>query len=212
MTNPNYTDITFVLDESGSMASYVESTESGFSELVQEQKTAPGECRVTVYKFSSNVYNMYTAIPVEEAPTPRIRPSGMTALFDAIGIASDETGIRLSLMREEDRPGTVLIVVITDGFENSSWRYSRDRVTHLINRQKDTYNWKYVFIGADEAAVLLAQTMGVDSGSALKYDPNKTGATYSTVSGLVTTYRSAAVNGNVGTTFSFTDEQRNAVV
>lgn len=64
-------------------------------------------------------------------------PRGGTALLDAVGRAINETGERLGKMAEEDRPGLVVFVVLTDGQENSSQEFSKSRIKKMIVHQQE---------------------------------------------------------------------------
>jgi hypothetical protein len=76
----------------------------------------------------------------------------MTALYDAIGIASKETGAALAAMNEADRPDVVSIVIFTDGEENVSKEYTRQMITDIIEHQRDVYSWDYTFLAKDLTA------------------------------------------------------------
>ena len=39
-------------------------------------------------------------------------------------------------------------MVQTDGEENSSVRYSKERIIAMIEEQQNVYNWSFVFLGA----------------------------------------------------------------
>ena len=76
------------------------------------------------------------------------QPRGMTALFDAVGMEVVRTGQDLAGLPEEERPARVLLVVITDGHENSSHEYTVDRVRSMLTVQRDQYGWEVRFLGA----------------------------------------------------------------
>ena len=48
-------------------------------------------------------------------------------MLDVVGRAITETGQRLSKVDEAQRPGLVIFVINTDGLENSSRAFSRER-------------------------------------------------------------------------------------
>jgi hypothetical protein len=80
-------------------------------------------------------------------------------------------------MKEEDRPGLVVFVILTDGEENSSREYNLQAVRTLITQQKEKFNWDFVFLGANQDAVLTGTTMGFDAGSSMTYDAGSEGVT-----------------------------------
>ena len=90
----NYTDITIVLDRSGSMESVKQDTIGGFNHFLEEQKRASGTATITLVQFDNEYEVVFRAIPGEsqEADPRDIRACGSTALLDAMGRTMDETG------------------------------------------------------------------------------------------------------------------------
>ena len=60
---------------------------------------------------------------------------GSTALLDAIGITINKVGKTLADIKEEERPGKVMFVIITDGMENSSTEFTYDKIKEMIEHQ-----------------------------------------------------------------------------
>ncbi|MFW0874199.1 hypothetical protein [Rhodococcoides corynebacterioides] len=87
-------------------------------------------------------------------------PRGMTALYDAVGTFVTEVGAALAALQEERRPGSVTVLVMTDGYENSSREWSRRSVRALIEQQETQYGWDFVFLGANMDAVETGAQMG----------------------------------------------------
>ena len=114
MTKPNKTDITFVIDRSGSMSAIAEAMNSGFEEIINKQKLEPGECCVSVAQFDDQYELLYLRKPLSEVPEYTLVARGNTALLDAVGRTLQQLGQAYSAMREEDRPSRVVVVVITD--------------------------------------------------------------------------------------------------
>lgn len=158
-------DIVLVVDESGSMCSLRSSVISSFNTLMKEQQSGLGSARVTLYTFSDEVHTKLRACDVREV-TPlsekNYDPDGCTALLDAIGTAIDETGKRLAALPEEKRPGTVIIGIMTDGYENASTHYTWEQVAERIRHQKEKYSWNFMFFGADEHAIASAAQLNID--------------------------------------------------
>ena len=76
----------------------------------------------------------------------------MTALLDAVGQAINQTSERLANLDEKDRPGLVIIVVMTDGLENSSREFSKSQVKEMIEHKRNEYQWHFIFLGANQDA------------------------------------------------------------
>lgn len=174
----DFADITVVLDRSGSMSSVRADTIGGFNSFIEEQRKVPGECNASLVQFDDQYEVVYTAKPVKDAPaltTETFVPRGMTALLDAIGRTINETGKRLSVIPEADRPGKVIFVILTDGGENSSKEYTREKVFEMITHQKSAYQWDFVFLGANQDAISTGAGLGIARGSTMTYASNAVG-------------------------------------
>ena len=159
------TDIVVVLDKSGSMDTVREETISGFNEFLQEQKKAPGDAKLTLVLFDSNVTPVHSGTSLQSVEPLSIDtyvPSGMTALHDAVMRSINETGNRLASIPEEERPGKIIFVIMTDGQENSS-REFRDPalVRTKIRHQEEKYSWNFVYIGANQDAFSVGGGIGI---------------------------------------------------
>lgn len=167
-----------VLDKSGSMGDVREATISAFNEFLEDQKKVPGEVLLTLVLFDTVVVTHHLNQPLEVASKlthDNYRPSGMTALYDAVGATIDRVGAHLSQMPEGERPERVLVVIQTDGMENMSREYSARRVADMIEHQRSRYAWDFMFLGADQDAWLQAGKMGIKRGSTVSYDHTNVG-------------------------------------
>lgn len=190
----DYTDITVVLDRSGSMSSVADDTIGGFNRFLADQKAVPGFATITLVQFDDQYDVVIDAKPIADAAAltrETFVPRGSTALLDAIGKTIVRTGQRLAAMSEGDRPANVLFVIITDGFENASREYSRDKVFAQISEQRSKYNWQFMFLGANQDAIAEATKLGMSAGSSLTYANNAAGnvAAYQSVTRAVTQCR-----------------------
>lgn len=190
----NLTDITFVLDRSGSMGNVRMDTIGGFNAFVKSQKEAPGEASMTLVQFDDAYEINYTAKPVAEVidlNESTFVPRGWTALVDAIGKTIVTTGERLGKMDEADRPGKVIFVIQTDGGENASKEFTKDKIGEMIKTQTETYNWDFVFLGANQDAIQTGAGLGILRGNSMTYASNAIGsqAVYSSVADSMTSYR-----------------------
>ena len=163
--NFNYTDISIVVDRSGSMESIRGDMEGAIKHFLDEQKKVDGKCTVSLYEFD-NVYNsVYENIPVKETKDYTLNPRGMTALNDAIGRTINSLGEKYRKMPENERPGKIFFIVVTDGHENASREFNGDKIKEMVKHQSDVYNWSFVYLGANQDAVLTGANLGftVDS-------------------------------------------------
>lgn len=204
---PNLTDITLVIDRSGSMQSIRDDAQGGIDALIREQAQAPGEALVTLVQFDTQYEFVHTGIPAKEVPPYSLEPRGATALLDAVGRAILETGSRLAAMPEAERPGLVVFVVATDGHENSSREFSKARVRELVEHQQKVYNWHFTFLGADAEAFAEAGSMGIAQGSVAHYHRSKVRGSYHSTSGKLMRMRAQASAGQQVSN-DFTAEER----
>jgi hypothetical protein len=203
MTDSNYTDITVVLDRSGSMASLRKDMEGGFDQFVKEQGEQPGKCLLTLTQFDDKYEVVYTGKPISEVPPLTLIPRGRTALLDAIGRTITTTGERLAALGEDDRPGNVIFMIITDGLENASREWNRDRVLEAVTRQTNEFNWTFTYLGANQDAIAVGGGIGVAAASTMDYDASAKGAQsmYAAASAAVTRTRG-------GGQFDYTEDER----
>lgn len=203
------TDITVVLDRSGSMASVADDTRGGFDTFVADQKKAPGEAVLTLVQFDDTYEFVYTARPIRDIGKLDFQPRGSTALLDAIGRAINTTGERLSRMDESARPGKVVFVILTDGQENASRDFTKTKINEMITHQRNKYKWEFVFLGANQDAIQEASAIGISSLNAMNYAHTAKGvnAAFTATSSNLT-----AVRGGVVDTMMYSAEQKQEAV
>jgi hypothetical protein len=180
------TDITVVLDRSGSMESIASDVIGGLNTFIREQAQVEGEACFTLVQFDDHYEVVHAHVPVQDVPPLTDRtyvPRGSTALLDAIGRTIVATGARLAMMAEADRPQVVVFAVQTDGLENASREFSRQQVFDMIRHQEAKYGWQFVFLAADQDAIAEGDKMGFAAASAIDYDKDTGGvaALYSVV-------------------------------
>ena len=189
--NNNYTDITIVLDRSGSMESTRTDAEGGFNNFITEQNKLPGKCLVSLHQFDDKFETVYEGKPLSEVPKLSLIPRNLTALLDAVGRTVIATGDRLRKISETERPGKVIFIIITDGCENASKEYTREKVKELIEHQRTEYSWQFVFIGADANTFNEAQNLGILPASTFNYANTSAGtqSMYNSITKSTTNYR-----------------------
>ena len=92
------TDITLVVDRSGSMESIKSDAEGGINEFIRQQASEPGEALLTLMQFDTEYDLVHNGVNVTDVSPYTLVPRGMTALLDAVGRAINETGARLAAM------------------------------------------------------------------------------------------------------------------
>ena len=133
------TELVFILDRSGSMSGLEKDTVGGFNSFIEKQKDVDGECLVSVVLFNSRSNVIYDRTELNEIRKMELKdyiPSGSTALIDAMGDAIHHIRNVHKYIRKEDIPEHTMFVIMTDGEENDSHRYSSDEVKKMVSRQK----------------------------------------------------------------------------
>lgn len=184
------TETVFILDKSGSMMGLVDDTIGGFNSMIEQQKNDSGESNITTVLFSSRCKMLHDCVNVQEI-NPMTREDfccgGMTALLDAVGSTIDRVGERLADTPEEERPEKVVVVIVTDGYENSSIKYTKSKIKEMINHQEKKYSWTFMFLGANIDAVGEAEALGINPSLSKTYTANELGtrSVYSAVSNVI---------------------------
>lgn len=204
----NYTDITIVLDRSGSMEAIKDDAIGGFNQFLKDQGHVPGEATVTLAQFNDTCEMVYEGRCIKEAPLLNHHtycPCGSTALRDAIGRNINRTGARLRNMPWHLRPSKVIFVIQTDGEENSSTKYHMADINRMINHQRDVYKWEFVFLGANQDAIAEASKYGIGHAHAITYQSTRHGVNcaFASVSKNIANYRTGATSNVL-----FTEEDR----
>jgi hypothetical protein len=164
-----------IVDKSGSMIDCIDSTINGFNEQVssikqKQLKFEEEEITMGLTTFNDNVNHVY----FQQNPNKMVllnyenyRPSGGTALLDAVGetIIEIERQIGASLI-----PTTAIIVILTDGYENASKKYNLVKIRNMISKLEETGNWTFSFIGATLDAVDVAASMSIKSQNSFSFE------------------------------------------
>lgn len=212
MTRRDLTHIYFLLDRSGSMQSIKADTEGGFAAFVDEQRTGPGGCRVTLAQFDDRYDVVYRGVPIADVPGLVLEPRGSTALLDAMGKLITDAGAELAALPEDDRPGTVIVAVMTDGHENASREWTHPAIRSLVEQQTAKYSWQFLYLGADQDAIEVGASLGVGRDYAVTYGRGKTRAALRHTSGKVSSYRAARLADPAAAMPGYTAEERSELV
>ena len=192
----NLTELVFILDRSGSMAGLEKDTIGGFNAMIEKQKREQGEALVSTVLFDNDSEVIHDRVALEAVPKLTEKEyyvRGCTALLDAVGGAIHHIGNVHKYAREEDRPEKTMFVITTDGMENASRRYSYEKVREMITRQKETFGWEFLFLGANIDAAKEAARFGIDADRAANYhaDAMGTGVIYEAVCETVRDFRAS---------------------
>ena len=152
-------DYTFVLDASGSMSGEIAEVLDEVNRQIRELKSKYEEserpCRVTIVKFDT----VYTVLRdseriqhMSEITSEEYFAGGMTALYDAIGLAVKRADARVNFkVRRGD--AEALVVVFTDGGENASSEFTGHDIQALLKDYQEREGWDIALIGTDISAI-----------------------------------------------------------
>ena len=204
---PDLTDITLVIDRSGSMQVIRHDAEGGVNAFVVDQAEQPGEALLTLVQFDTEYEFVHRGVPIGQVPPYQLEPRGSTALLDAVGRAIIETGDRLAKMPEEDRPGLVVFVIVTDGEENSSKEFSKEKIKEMITHQQDKYGWQFTFLGANQDAFAEAGGLGIHAAGVANFAMDNARTAHAMMRKKLSRMR-AQRRSNETVKNEFTDEER----
>ena len=192
-----YIDIICILDRSGSMKSIINDAIGGYNSFLDEQKGEEGEARLTNILFDNEYQIKENKINIQNVPhfdNETYRPGGTTALYDAIGRTIDERIEWLSGVPASERPEKTLCVILTDGEENASRKYSRDMIKAKISEMRQDFNWEFIFLAANQDATLSAEGMGISTSNSMNFSASAEGTrvAYANISKATKSYRSSS--------------------
>jgi hypothetical protein len=159
MTSSN---IYFILDRSGSMWNCVDDTLGGFNAFVANQKICNPNGTMSLILFGNDYSEIYHARPIAEVKnlTKAVYVTrGGTALLDAIG----------TTIKNVTDVTNIIIVILTDGHENSSTKFTKSHINDLITF-KQSEGWQFVFLGANQDAISEGYKLGISDNSAMTFE------------------------------------------
>lgn len=203
--------ILIIQDKSGSMISTKNDAEGGLRTFLEEQAQEEGRTLVSLVEFDNTMNVVYGLTPIDQVEPYEINPSGGTALLDTLGMSVSDLKEHIKHVSVEDRPDAVIVLVVTDGEENSSRLWFPERVAELMTKvqrplmtKKDLKldeadrpdprtnihrrGWLVIYMGSNQDAILVAKSIGIRAETSLDYVPSAAGGTYAVASASASRY------------------------
>ena len=174
------THISIILDRTGSMETIRDDVIGGFNTFLENQKKEKDDVSLTLVQFDTQ--DPYEVIhwlkPIDEIPKlthATYVPRAATPLLDALGRGINDLEKCLSEIKKSERPKKVVMVVITDGQENSSVEFKKDQIVKMIKEKQKKNGWQFVFLSADLDSIDDAGDYGFHRGSTMAFDKDGKG-------------------------------------
>jgi uncharacterized protein YegL len=88
---------------------------------------------------------------------------------------------------------TVVCIIMTDGQENASSRFTKADIQGKIVRREQAGNWTFVYLGANQDAWAVARDLGIPQVNAVNYQTNDSVKTFRIISSSVAAYTSSGL-------------------
>ncbi len=167
----------FIIDQSGSMSGMEEQTIAGFNEQLKTLKELQIEYPDQKYLISltlfdsqvNRIINNGNVGQLEDLNPGFYRPNGSTALLDAIGkaIYDIKTDFGEQINNNE---ASVVVVILTDGYENASRLYTYHDIARMIKELEQTERWTFNFLGADLDAAHTSAMLNIKHENTMSFD------------------------------------------
>ncbi len=174
---PRTAEIAVILDRSGSMEAMATDAIGGFNAFVDAQRAQAGEARMTLVLFNDRY-----EVPMESQPLAQIprltrqtyAPRGGTALLDAIGRTLRTMTEKAAARPAADRPGSMIVAILTDGEENASREFTLPHISDLI-AEKRAQGWEFIFLAANQDAIASATRLSIPMADAQAFVASEAG-------------------------------------
>lgn len=183
--------VQFIQDRSGSMAGQWSEVLSGYKKFVEDLKKGDDVDKVE-YSFSLTCFDTLIDMPIKEKPINQVTgeelvnfgPRGSTALYDAVGKTLEAT---------KAQADKYIVVIVTDGHENSSREWSKEALHAAIDAKIKLGNWTFTYLGTQPETWDDATSIGVGVGATVTFDPQQSHQTYAYMANTLKSFASSPV-------------------
>jgi hypothetical protein len=183
------TDITIILDRSGSMSSIREATVGGVNAFMDDVNKVPGEgvwslvqfddpdsARGAREQFPHVVFENVSSTQLPRLEPADFKPRGSTALVDAVCLTIGRITTRVLAVPEVDRP-KVMVVIMTDGRENASRQFTSANLREVVAERQSVHGWEFLYLGANQDTFAEAGKYGIaKTGNVVNFSATDAGA------------------------------------
>jgi len=156
--------IVMIIDRSGSMSTLQIEVPGAFNRQLKDLKEISSTMKTTVSLVTFEtvvdkpIFWKKDINNVRDMKDDDYKLGGLTALYDAIGTTIN----KLNMDEDADDIKTsYLVVIITDGCENSSKEYNGKKIVELMNKMKETNRWTFSFIGSNFDVDEVSKDLGI---------------------------------------------------
>jgi hypothetical protein len=147
-----------ILDESGSMGAIRNDIIGSVNTMIEDQQNLKKDnTTFTFIRFNTNFTVEYDKLPLDKIKlltSDNYRPSGGTALYDAIGYG----------INKYSNDENVCMFIVTDGEENSSKEFTHEKISSFIEKKKKK-NWNFIYLSSDLSTAKQGANLGIGSNS-----------------------------------------------
>lgn len=204
------TSISIVIDRSGSMAGREEATIGAVNTYLMEARSdhALSEASISILTFDSQSIDIVrhgTVRSLRDLTRDDFVPRGLTPLYDAIGRGVEQISANMGPGKNERG----ILVVITDGEENSSRKHNHSSISELL-QSKQAEGWLVVFLGADLSTAQQGTKLGLNAGlvACATFSEAGMASAMRSVSGHSVAYAATQDFGDYASNASFSEAER----
>ncbi len=192
-------NVILLLDGSGSMDYSVNAVRRGVREFLGSQSKIDDGSTVEVHSFDGSQRTLLERVEASSLNETKINTvaerfyaGGQTAMLDAIGDRTAECFEYLAGLGD-DAPKNNIVILVTDGHENASQRFSIKAIGEMVTEMEKDFGWDYLFIGANQDAYRVGQSYGIKPGKALSFVQDNAGIekAFQAIARTVTAYRAS---------------------
>lgn len=199
--------IAIVLDRSGSMGeARADAVHAINTYLRYVRDDHSMDARLSVVLFDSHgIDTIRDRVPVRTCPDLVIdeyQPRGSTPLLDAVGYS---VGIVDCLSDKDERR---IMAIVTDGLENASREYTRERLRGLLERKQMQDGWLVMYLGAGHDSWSQAGQIGIAARHTADFSLNAFGEAAEILRAVGSRYLARSRGLDCGTGTDLTSDER----